>query len=779
VATPATGTVALSPGSTAVYGTQLILAAQLYPTTYYNQCFVPATPPASCNTATFTFPTGTVTFADNGITVNTAVVNAELDAEYNAPWSVGAHSVTARYSGDASYTASSAAAIPFSIVKDTPVVALSSAAQTPSGTYQGGQSTVFTIQVENSANLTNESQFSISYSNPAAAPTGTVTVSGFPAGVPTSAALHAAVDPTTNSPEGVATITAPASTLAGTYSVTISYGGDSNYTAASSGALSVTIVGATSGLLASTTAASFTGSISPTTSIAVTGTVTGQSGKAAPTGAVLFFSSGYGLSEVAISPGAGDSSSFSATLNSQSLFQGTNLITVQYSGDGVYAPSSTILNAITSPLSDFSIVPVATIVPVTAGGSAAADTVNVYSMNGFSGMVSFTCTAASGITCPAPSPVTLASGGSAPVTLNISASSSAASGNNNILLTATAGSFVHTLGIQAFVIAPAASLAPSSVFLGIQPLGTSSPKGTVTLSNTGVSVLSIASIAIAGSNSSDFSLTHNCPLSLAVNAACVIQPTFKPTAAGPRKSSISISDNSGSGVHTILLTGVGAAINTAPSSLTFNSQQVGTPSTAQAVTITNEGSTVVNLWQIAFLGANAGDFSKSNTSNCGSSLGAGANCAVNVIFTPAAAGSRTASLLISDDGGGSPQAVTLTGAGTSGPAARLSSSAVIFGEQAVGTSSQGEMVVLTNAGDGPLAVGNLTISGASGGDFVQTSTCGASLAAGASCTIEIKFAPRAMGTRTAVINVLRFGSLPLKVQGTGIGREPRPIRETE
>jgi subtilase family serine protease len=779
VATPATGTVALSPGSTAVYGTQLILAAQLYPTTYYNQCFVPATPPASCNTATFTFPTGTVTFADNGITVNTAVVNAELDAEYNAPWSVGAHSVTARYSGDASYTASSAAAIPFSIVKDTPVVALSSAAQTPSGTYQGGQSTVFTIQVENSANLTNESQFSISYSNPAAAPTGTVTVSGFPAGVPTSAALHAAVDPTTNSPEGVATITAPASTLAGTYSVTISYGGDSNYTAASSGALSVTIVGATSGLLASTTAASFTGSISPTTSIAVTGTVTGQSGKAAPTGAVLFFSSGYGLSEVAISPGAGDSSSFSATLNSQSLFQGTNLITVQYSGDGVYAPSSTILNAITSPLSDFSIVPVATIVPVTAGGSAAADTVNVYSMNGFSGMVSFTCTAASGITCPAPSPVTLASGGSAPVTLNISASSSAASGNNNILLTATAGSFVHTLGIQAFVIAPAASLAPSSVFLGIQPLGTSSPKGTVTLSNTGVSALSIASIAIAGSNSSDFSLTQNCPLSLAVNAACVIQPTFKPTAAGPRKSSISISDNSGSGVQTILLTGVGAAINTAPSSLTFNSQQVGTPSTAQAVTITNEGSTVVNLWQITFLGANAGDFSKSNTSTCGSSLGAGANCAVNVIFTPAAAGSRTASLLISNDGGGSPQAVTLTGAGTSGPAARLSTSAVIFGEQAVGTSSHGEMVVLTNAGDGPLAVGNLTISGASGGDFVQTSTCGASLAAGASCTIEIKFAPRAMGTRTAVINVLRFGSLPLKVQGTGIGREPRPMRETE
>jgi hypothetical protein len=336
--------------------------------------------------------------------------------------------------------------------------------------------------------------------------------------------------------------------------------------------------------------------------------------------------------------------------------------------------------------------------------------------------------------------------------------------------------------IVKLVVNPLLSLSPMSWFFGTQLLATPSAAGTITLANNSGSPLTISSIAVAGSNSSDFSVKDNCPISpntVAAGNGCTIHATFTPQAAGPRKSSISISDNSGSGVQTILLTGVGAAINTAPSSLTFNSQQVGTPSTAQAVTITNEGSTVVNLWQITFLGANAGDFSKSNTSTCGSSLGAGANCAVNVIFTPAAAGSRTASLLISNDGGGSPQAVTLTGAGTSGPAARLSTSAVIFGEQAVGTSSHGEMVVLTNAGDGPLAVGNLTISGASGGDFVQTSTCGASLAAGASCTIEIKFAPRAMGTRTAVINVLRFGSLPLKVQGTGIGREPRPMRETE
>jgi len=262
VATPSTVTVAINPGTTNIpYGTQLILAAEPFPTTYYNQCVVNPTPPASCNTPSFTFPTGTVIFADNGTTINTAVVNAEGDAEYNAPWSVGSHSATARYSGDASYNASSASAITFSIAKDTPTVSLSGATQTPP--------TVFTIQLENSANLSNEIHYGIPFSNPAAAPTGNITVSGFPAGVPTSANLSAAVDPLTYSPEGVATITAPAGTAAGTYTVTINYIGDSNYSAASN-SFTVTILAPPGNFTATGSAASATAGGSANSTITVT-----------------------------------------------------------------------------------------------------------------------------------------------------------------------------------------------------------------------------------------------------------------------------------------------------------------------------------------------------------------------------------------------------------------------------------------------------------------------------------------------------------------------------
>ncbi|MGP8155915.1 MAG: Ig-like domain repeat protein [Candidatus Acidiferrales bacterium] len=442
--TPENSGVALNIGNTngstvnpsgAAYGTQLILVAQPYP----SSC---PSPPAACVT-TYTYPTGTVTFSDNGAAINTAVVNAEGDAEYNSAFSVGSHLVTAAYSGDNSYNSSTSSAVAFTIVKDTPAIFLSASNVDSSSQIITGQVTTINIQIEN--NTINEAGFSV----PAAAPTGTVTVKVGNI-LSTTVGLAPAVDPNTVFPDGVATVSLPANTAAGNYNVTITYNGDSNY-ASTSASGSITVVG--TGGLTSTTAASISGSISPTTSISVTGTVTGQSGHPAPTGFVFLFSSGNSLGEVGITPGAGDSSTFSVTLDSQDLLEGSNFITVQYVGDANYAPSATTLNggaAVSNPLSDFSIVPQTTIVPVAAGGLS-SDVVNVNSVNGFGGVVSFTCTAAAGITCSTPSSVTVLSGSSAALTLNISATSPLATANYNVLLTGTFGSFVHTLAIEAAV----------------------------------------------------------------------------------------------------------------------------------------------------------------------------------------------------------------------------------------------------------------------------------------------------------------------------------------
>jgi hypothetical protein len=211
--------------------------------------------------------------------------------------------------------------------------------------------------------------------------------------------------------------------------------------------------------------------------------------------------------------------------------------------------------------------------------------------------------------------------------------------------------------------APVASVSPGSLNFGIQLLSTTSAAQTVTVSNSGTASVTLTTIAIAGANSSDFSQNNNCPISpntFAPGASCQVSATFSPTASGPRKSAIKISGNSGNSV-VVVLTGVGTAVGLSPASLSFPSQSVGSGGTPQTVTLSNLGSRPINLWQMALRGTNAADFSKSST--CGSTLAAGSSCGITVTFTPSAAGTRSASLLISDDGGGSPQSVSLSGTG--------------------------------------------------------------------------------------------------------------------
>lgn len=204
-------------------------------------------------------------------------------------------------------------------------------------------------------------------------------------------------------------------------------------------------------------------------------------------------------------------------------------------------------------------------------------------------------------------------------------------------------------------------LSPFSVAFPAQPINVASAATPVSLSNLTGASLTFTSLTISGGNTTDFGLVNNCPSALAYGASCQFTVKFTPTAPGPRKSSVSIKDNSGSGTQTVILTGVGAAASLSPTSLSFTSQTVGTSSTAQTITLTNVGSATIHIWQIAITGTNAGDFSKTTT--CGATLAASTSCTVSVTFKPTATGPRSAAVLFSNDGGGSPQAVGMTGTG--------------------------------------------------------------------------------------------------------------------
>jgi hypothetical protein len=199
-----------------------------------------------------------------------------------------------------------------------------------------------------------------------------------------------------------------------------------------------------------------------------------------------------------------------------------------------------------------------------------------------------------------------------------------------------------------------------------------------------------------------------------------------------------------------------------PSSLNFASQLVGASSAAQVVTLTNTGTATLSISKISITGANVKDYSQTN--NCGSSVAAGANCAINVTFTPAKKGTRTANVSVTDNAAGSPQTVSLTGTGIA-PTVTLTPSKVVFNSQLVGTTSA-QTVNLKNTGNAALTVSGISASG----DFAQTNTCGSSVAIGYSCTITVTFTPTTSGTRTGSVTATDNASgSPQTVSLTGTG----------
>ncbi|SFF80054.1 Right handed beta helix region [Streptomyces mirabilis] len=101
-----------------------------------------------------------------------------------------------------------------------------------------------------------------------------------------------------------------------------------------------------------------------------------------------------------------------------------------------------------------------------------------------------------------------------------------------------------------------------------------------------------------------------------------------------------------------------ATLAASPGSLTFADQAVNTTSAAQTVTVTNSGTATASITGVTA----GGDFAQ--TSTCGTSLAAGANCTVSVTFRPTASGTRTGTLTLTGNQSDNPTTVALSGTGT-------------------------------------------------------------------------------------------------------------------
>jgi phospholipase C len=198
-----------------------------------------------------------------------------------------------------------------------------------------------------------------------------------------------------------------------------------------------------------------------------------------------------------------------------------------------------------------------------------------------------------------------------------------------------------------------------------------------------------------------------------------------------------------------------------PAQLTFPPQQVGNTSAGYNVQVSNWGTKTMTVSSVAV----SGPFSQSNS--CPAKLAPGtAGCAINLTFTPTATGTQTGTLTVTDTGAGSPQVTELTGTGTE---VTLSPPLLTFAETQVGASSTVKLTsTLSNAGSNALNISSIVASG----DYSQSNTCGSNVAAGASCTITVSFAPTTTGVRYGAVTILDSdGSSPQVLNLTGIGKD--------
>jgi len=254
-------------------------------------------------------PTGTVTFIDGTTQIGTGALDASGVAVLNtASLSVGTHSITAQYPGDATFAGTTSKAVT-QVVQSTLLPSATALASSGNPSF-AGQAVTFTASVN----------------GPSGGGTPTGNVNFLDNGVMIS---------TSPLNGGVATFTT-SSLSVGSHPVTAVYAGDANFSPSTSNVVTQT-VNPTSVPITAPTFIALNSSPNPSAvdqSVLFTATVS-SSATGTPTGTVTFLDNGSAISGSATPLTTGGIASYSTS----SLSAGLHPITAQYSGNANFAPS--------------------------------------------------------------------------------------------------------------------------------------------------------------------------------------------------------------------------------------------------------------------------------------------------------------------------------------------------------------------------------------------------------------------------------------------------------
>ena len=290
------------------------------------------------------------------------------------------------------------------------------------------------------------------------------------------------------------------------------------------------------------------------------------------------------------------------------------------------------------------------------------------------------------------------------------------------------------------------TVAPNPLAFGNQTTGTTSAAETLTLSNNGgASFTGITVIVTAPFSRPTGAAGGTCGATLAAASTCTINVVFSPTTAGAATGTATITGSVIVNNSPVTLTGTGVTLqaiaSVTPASLAFGNVATGTTSAAQTLTLSNTGNATLTGITVAVTapfsrptGAAAG--------TCGTTLAAASTCTINVVFSPTAAGAANGTATVTGNVPVTNSPVALTGTGVAAIAS-VSPNSLAFGTVTTGTTSPPQTLTLSNTGNATLSGITLNFSSPrySRASGTAAGTCGATLAAGATCTIGVVFSP--------------------------------------
>ncbi len=387
----------------------------------------------------------------------------------------------------------------------------------------------------------------------------------------------------------------------------------------------------------------------------------------------------------------------------------------------------------------------------------------------------FAVSGGAGTTCTQ-NQVVLPQGGTCSVAITFKPTGPGAATPNSVTLTDSVGG-LHTVQIRgAGVTQGVLSVSAASAF-NQAPSTTTTPAQSLTVTNTGTGPLTLSSIAINGTNSSNFAIatagTTPCTAGMSLTASpgpnntCTIGVTFTaPSTPGSFIANLLVTASLGNNVNgnsQTKLSGSSLGLSVSPAApLDFGTVPVGTSvnystllNSFFGVTVTNNFASTVTISSIA--PQTPGDFTVASN-GCTSTVAPGNTCFFDIAFAPTVTTPETNNILITYTGApNAPLSVAVKGTGS---AALLAVPNPLNVTASVGTPSSPTITI----GNGTSSTINIVsvnaITGTNAADyspgfstctFIPLSPAGSP---SSSCTVPVTFNPLAPGTnRTAQFTV--------------------------